>query len=110
MTDNNREMPFSLRRKLMKERPEKGHQQHKKPGVLTNGIIWEAPQGYRSVGIVVVENFQLVKDTVPERIHRMNESNGEIIIKLQSETIVKDGQLVIDRITAEYYEREFLCC
>ena len=107
--NDKRQMPFSLRRKLAQERPERGPVKPRKPGLLTNGI-WEAPPGYESAGIVIVENFQLVKDTVPEAVHRKSGMGDDVIIKLRSETIVKDGKLVVDRIEAEYFVRPFLCC
>ncbi|MCW9014193.1 MAG: hypothetical protein OQL06_10450 [Gammaproteobacteria bacterium] len=59
---------------------------------------------------MIVENFQLVEDTVPDAVHRKSGMGDDVIIQLRSETIVKDGRLAVDRITAEYFVREFLCC
>jgi len=59
---------------------------------------------------VVVENFQVVKDTVPDAVHQRADAGGDVIIKLRSETIVKDGRVVSDRIEAEFFVRLFLCC
>ncbi len=80
------------------------------PATLTSGLF-PAPEGYRSVGIVVVENFQLVKDTVPQGVHDQADSGSpNVIVKLRAETITKDGRLESDRIEAEYFIKEFLCC
>lgn len=103
-------IPRSLRRSLIGTRPERGPVKFKKRGPLTDGRIWQAPKGYKSMGVVIVENYILVEDTVPEAVHRRAEIKGDVIIKLRSETIVKDGRLVSDRIEAEYFVREFLCC
>ena len=104
-------IPRSLRRSLIGTRPERGPVKFKKRGLFpTDGRIWQAPKGYKSMGVVTVENYILVEDTVPEAVHRRAELKGDVIIKLRSETIVKDGRLVVDRIEAEYFVREFLCC
>lgn len=80
------------------------------PATLTSGIF-PAPPGYRSAGIVVVEQFQLVQDTVPQSVHDQADSGSpNVIVKLRAETITKDGRLKSDRIEAEYFIKEFLCC
>jgi hypothetical protein len=82
----------------------------KDPATLTSGIF-EAPKGYRSAGIVIVEQFQLVQDTVPQSVHDKADSGSpDVIVKLRAETITKDGRLKSDRIEAEYFVKEFLCC
>jgi len=93
----------------MRQRPERDPVKFKRQGLLTNGTIWEAPAGYISKGVVIVENHMLVEDTVPESVHRRSELKRDVIIKLRSETIVKDGRMVGDRIEAEYFV-PFLCC
>ena len=105
MSEVKPEIPFSLMRKLMQEPPKRGPKKLPKPGVLTN-----PHKGYKYRGYMIIENFQVKENTVPERLLMMNESNGEIIIEIESETIVEEGKLVKDKITAKYYEREFLCC
>ena len=80
------------------------------PATLTSGIF-PAPKGYRSVGIVVVEDFRLVQDTVPPSVHYQADSGSpNVIVQLRAETITKDGRLKSDRIEAEYFIKEFLCC
>jgi hypothetical protein len=80
------------------------------PATLTSGMF-PAPKGYRSAGIVVVEQFQLVKDTVPQSVHDQADSGSpDVIVKLRAETITKDGRMKSDRIEAEYFVKEFLCC
>ena len=110
MAIKNRHIPTSLTRTLMRKRPERDPVKFKRQGLLANGTIWEAPKGYTSKGVVIVENHMLLKDTVPEAVHRRAELKGDVIIKLRSETIVKDGRMVGDRIEAEYFVPEFLCC
>jgi hypothetical protein len=73
-------------------------------------MIFEAHKGYQSMGVVIVENYMLIEDTVPEAVHQRAELKGDVIIKLRSETIVKDGRLAGDRIEAEYFVPIFLCC
>jgi hypothetical protein len=103
-----RGIPASLTRSL--PRAERIPATLKHPSLPTDGRIFEAPQGYKSAGIVIVENFQLVKDTVPQAVHDKADSGGDVIVKLRSETIVKDGRMVGDKIEAEYFVRdEFLC-
>ena len=109
MAVKNRHIPTSLTRTLMRKRPERDPVKFKRQGLLTSGTIWEAPAGYISKGVVIVENHMLVEDTVPEAVHRRSELKGDVIIKLRSETIVKDGRMVGDRIEAEYFV-PFLCC
>jgi len=91
-------------------RPERSPAKLKPAGTLKSGKIWTAPKGYRSAGVVIVEDYQLIEDTVPESVHQRAELKGDVIIKLKSETIVKDGRMVSDRITAEFFVPEFLCC
>jgi hypothetical protein len=82
----------------------------KDPTTLTSGLF-PAPKGYKSAGIVIVEQFQLVQDTVPQSVHDKADSGSpDVIVKLRAETITKDGQLKSDRIEAEYFVKEFLCC
>jgi hypothetical protein len=82
----------------------------KDPTTLTSGIF-QAPKGYKSAGIVIVEQFQLVQDTVPQSVHDKADSGSpDVIVKLRAETITKDGRLKSDRIEAEYFVKEFLCC
>jgi hypothetical protein len=82
------------------------------PGLLPAGRMFETPKGHKYVGKVVVEDYQLVEDTVPEAVHRRAERNRDVIIKLRSESIVKDGRLVKDRIVSEFFlpDHPFLCC
>ena len=47
----------------------------KDPATLTSGLF-PAPKGYKSAGIVVVENFQLLKDTVPQSVHDQADSGS----------------------------------
>ena len=110
MNDKKSSIPASLSRILTRTRPEKNAAKFEKPGLLTNGKLFEAPKGYKSVGKVIVENYMLVEDTVPEDVHQRAGLSDDVIIKLRSETIVEDGQLKGDRIEAEYFVREFLCC
>lgn len=103
-------IPASLSRILTRTRPQQNVAPFKQPGPLTSGKLFEAPKGYKSVGTVIVENYMLVEDSVPEDVHRRAGLSDDVIIKLRSETIVENGQLKGDRIEAEYFVREFLCC
>ena len=109
MADEKRHIHDSLPPRTL-IRPERGPVKFKQPSALTAGTIWEAPAGYISKGVVIFENHMLVEDTVPEAVHRRSELKGDVIIKLRSESIVKDGRMVSDRIEAEFFVRLFLCC
>ncbi len=104
MDKMNRPIPVHLRRILTKTRPEK-KPLLKKPGQLANNLF-EAPKGYKFAGSMTVENFQLVEDTVKPHVYYRAGKSDDIIIKLRSETITKDGRMVKDRIVAEYFERD----
>jgi RHS repeat-associated protein len=66
-----------------------------------------APPGYEYAGMTVVENHVLKYDTVPPGA----DESGDAIIMLESETIVKDGRLVLDRIVTHTFtkKKEFRC-
>ena len=72
------------------------------------------PPGYRYVGSVIVENHQLKFDNVPPAVHRLSDAGGDVIIHLESETIIENGRMKRDRIVGRYYasnkEYPFLCC
>lgn len=109
MSNTNAGTPASLAK--ARKTPEKVPEGFLKTDLTTVETIWPAPNGYRSAGVVIVENFMLLKDTVPDEIHQRAENQGDVIIKLSSETITKDGRMVGDRITAEYFvPKPFLCC
>jgi RHS repeat-associated protein len=67
-----------------------------------------APAGYQYAGSMMVENSVLKFNSVPPD----KENCEDTIIKIESETIVKDGKLVSDKITAHYFSKipEFRCC
>lgn len=91
-------------------RQDRGPAKLRKPSMTTAKTLFEPPSGYKSAGVVIVENYMLLEDTVPEAVHQKADAGGDVIIHLRSETIVKDGRLSGDRIEAEFFVREFLCC
>ncbi len=104
MSNLHNPMPASLRRVLTTLQAEKKPVPVlRKPGTLST-VIFDAPDGFKYAGKIVVENWMEVENTVPEDIYQMAGLSDKVIIKLRSETIVENGRMVKDRITAEFFE------
>lgn len=109
MSPEKSRIPPSLSRILATTPPRRDPIPFKKPGHLTSSMGFEIPAGYVSRGVVIVEDFQLQLDTVPDDVHQRAGLSDDVIIRVKAESVVKDGRLVGDRIVAEYFVR-FLCC
>jgi hypothetical protein len=84
----------------------------KQPSLPAAGTLFTAPAGYKSAGIMIAENFQLVLNTVPRWVEeKADVGSPDVIVQLKAETIWgEDKRMVKDKIEVEYFIKEFLCC